>query len=64
MEASLDPALFFRINRQTLVNRKAVLEIQPYFNRKMVIKTAFQTEEKLVVSRLKVSPFLEWMEQS
>lgn len=64
MEASIDPALFFRINRQTLVNRKAVLEIQPYFNRKMVIKTTFQTEEKLVVSRLKVSPFLEWMEQS
>ena len=63
LEESVDPALFFRINRQTLISRKAVLEIQPYFNRKMVIKTPFQTEEKLVVSRRKVTQFMEWMEK-
>lgn len=62
LENSLDPALFFRINRQTLVNRQAVQEVQPYFNRKMVVKTALKLTEQLVVSRLKVTEFLKWLE--
>ena len=64
MESGLDPGLFYRINRQTLLNRNAVVEIQPYFNRKMVVKIPFKLKEQLVVSRLKVSPFMQWIEQA
>jgi len=64
MESSLDPALFYRINRQVLLNRNAIVEIQPYFNRKMVVKVPLILPEKLVVSRLKVTPFLSWVEQA
>jgi DNA-binding LytR/AlgR family response regulator len=63
IEASLDPSLFFRINRQTLLNRNAIREIQPYFNRKAIVKLPFKLNQQLVVSRLKVTPFMQWIEQ-
>ncbi|GET29207.1 LytTR family DNA-binding domain-containing protein [Prolixibacter sp. SD074] len=64
LESSLDPEQFYRINRQVLISRRAVQKIQPYFNRKMVIRPPFPFGEKLIVSRLKVSPFMRWMEQA
>jgi DNA-binding LytR/AlgR family response regulator len=64
MEQSLDPKLFFRINRQMLLNRTAVSEIKPYFNRKVFVKTLFPVKDSPVVSRLKVAAFLRWIEQA
>jgi len=63
IESNLDPEQFFRISRQALINRKAVKEIQPYFNRKVSIKTNVKLPESLVVSRLKVSEFMTWLEK-
>jgi len=63
IESSLDPAQFYRINRQTLINRKAIKEIEPYFNRKMVVRTSLNIKYQLIVSRLKVTPFMDWIEQ-
>jgi len=62
IESNLDPELFFRISRQALINRKAIKEIQPYFNRKVSIKTNVKLPESLVVSRLKVTEFMSWLE--
>lgn len=64
MENALDDQQFFRINRQMLVNREAIREIEPYFNRKVVVSFDFKLPEKAVVSRLKVTPFWEWLEGS
>lgn len=64
IEASLDPSIFFRINRQVLLSKKAIKEIQPYFKRKVIIKTDLKIEEQLIVSRLKVTEFMNWIEQS
>jgi two-component system response regulator LytT len=63
IESSVDPSMFFRINRQVLLNKKAIREIQPYFKRRVIIKTDIQTKEQLIVSRLKVTEFLNWTEQ-
>lgn len=63
IEGELNPESFFRINRQSLINRQAVKEIQPYFNRKVSVKTPVKLPETLVVSRLKVPEFLKWMEE-
>lgn len=62
IESNLDPEQFFRISRQALINRKAIKEIQPYFNRKVSIKTNVKLPESLVVSRLKVTEFMSWLE--
>lgn len=63
IESVSDPRIFFRINRQMLINRNAVITIQPYFNRKVVLELKVTSEEKAIVSRLKVSLFKEWLER-
>jgi len=60
----LDDQSYFRINRQMIVNRRAVIKIEPYFNRKVIVKTSPALPEKAIVSRLKVSQFMSWLEQS
>ncbi|OFY24480.1 MAG: hypothetical protein A2W98_11180 [Bacteroidetes bacterium GWF2_33_38] len=63
IENDIDPSLFYRINRQMLINRTSITEIQPYFNRKVIIKTHLKINEQLIVSRLKVTDFMNWMEK-
>lgn len=62
IEQLLNPADFFRINRQILLNRSAIKDIEPYLNRKLIVNLHFPTPEKLIVSRLKVTAFREWLE--
>lgn len=61
-ESVVSPRQFYRINRQMIVNRQAIKDIEQYFNRKMVVHLSITIPEKAIVSRLKVSPFLEWIE--
>lgn len=63
IESVSDPNQFFRINRQMLVNRETILSFEPYFNRKIVLQLNIKLDEKAVVSRLKVSPFKQWLEK-
>ncbi|RRQ46844.1 LytR/AlgR family response regulator transcription factor [Chryseobacterium sp. SC28] len=62
IESVCNPQQFFRINRQNLINRDAVLSIEPYFNRKIIIQTNLKLTKNLIVSRLKVTAFKEWLE--
>lgn len=64
IENELNSDHFFRISRQALINRQAVKEIQPYFNRKVSVKTPVKLPETLVVSRLKVNEFMNWVEKT
>lgn len=63
IESVCDPNHFYRINRQMLVNRAAVVSFEPYFNRKIVLQLNIKLEDKAIVSRLKVGPFKEWLER-
>ena len=54
----LNPDLFFRINRQYLISRKAVQDIDLWFNVKVPV------EEKILVSKVRVSEFKEWFTTS
>ncbi|MEP2026818.1 MAG: LytTR family DNA-binding domain-containing protein [Reichenbachiella sp.] len=62
VESVCDPNQFFRINRQMLVNRNNVISIEPYFNRKIILQLKTRGDDKAIVSRLKVTPFKEWLE--
>jgi|GEM_PF-6225403 Response regulator of the LytR/AlgR family len=53
VESVCDPQQFFRINRQMLLNRDAIISLEPYFNRKVVVEVKIKTQEKIIVSRLK-----------
>ena len=63
IESVCDPGQFFRINRQMLINRKAIIAFEPFVNRKVVLQLKVKINDKAVVSRLKVSPFKEWLEK-
>lgn len=63
LENMLDPANFFRANRQFIINRDTVQNIEHYFNRRLVVHTACPTPEIIIVSRLKANDFLRWIEQ-
>ncbi|ADB39727.1 LytR/AlgR family response regulator transcription factor [Spirosoma linguale] len=64
IEAALDPTQFFRINRQMIVQRNAIVAIEPYFNRKVVLTLTAKPADLPIVSRLKVTPFLAWVEKA
>jgi len=53
---------FFRVNRQYLVNFKAIKEVEHYFLRKLYVKLVIDTPEKLLINKEKSHTFLEWME--
>lgn len=52
---------FFRVNRQFLVNRKAIKEASHYFARKLSLTLTIPYKETITVSKLKVSEFLDWL---
>ena len=57
---SLNPALFFRVNRQYLISRKAVLDIDLWFNGRLSINLKVPVAEKILVSKARVGEFKEW----
>jgi DNA-binding LytR/AlgR family response regulator len=52
---------FFRVNRQFLVNRKAIREASQYFARKLSLTLTIPFKETITVSKLKVPGFLDWL---
>jgi DNA-binding LytR/AlgR family response regulator len=52
---------FFRVNRQFLVNRKAIKEASQYFARKLSLTLTIPFKETITVSKLKVPEFLDWL---
>lgn len=56
----LNPNLFFRVNRQYLISRKAVLDIDLWFNGRLSVNLKVPVAEKILVSKVRVSEFKEW----
>ena len=52
---------FFRVNRQFIVNRKAIKEAAQYFARKLSLTLTIPFKETITVSKLKVPEFLDWL---
>ncbi|MGE8525776.1 LytR/AlgR family response regulator transcription factor [Chryseobacterium rhizosphaerae] len=53
---------FFRVNRQYLVNFKAIKEMEHYFQRKILVTLVVDTPEKLLINKEKTHSFFTWME--
>ena len=54
---------FYRINRQMIVNRQAIKDVQTHANQRIVVHLIVPTPENAIVPRLKVKPFLSWIEK-
>jgi two-component system, LytTR family, response regulator LytT len=60
LEAKFSP-IFFRANRQFLINRTAVKEASQHFNRKLLVHLNLNFAEQILIGKEKTSSFLEWM---
>lgn len=61
VEDELDPTIFYRINRQFIVNKNAISNIKIYFNGKLLVTLEPKHEERIVVSKAKATEFKNWM---
>lgn len=52
---------FYRANRQYLVSKEAVLEMEQYFNRKLLLKLKIDKEHEIIINKIKVTDFLNWL---
>lgn len=62
LEALLDPAVFFRLNRQYLVSLRAIDKIYPYFAGKLKIELLPPRAEEILVSRDRTPLLKRWLE--
>ena len=53
---------FFRLNRQYLINFNAIKEVEHYFARKLLVNPAIPIKDKLIVSKERVTQFLNWLD--
>ncbi len=60
LEMTFSP-VFFRANRQFLINRKAVKDAANSFNRKITVNLTVPFKEPIQVGKLKVTEFLDWL---
>nr|WP_293841297.1 LytTR family DNA-binding domain-containing protein [uncultured Arsenicibacter sp.] len=62
LDTRLDPALFFRANRQLIIARTSVVEAEYYFNGRLLLKLRPAPTHQVLVSKERVPLFRKWME--
>jgi len=64
LEKKLNPDIFFRANRQFIIHRNSIKDIERYFSRKLTVKLSIKTPESIIISKTKSIPFLKWVEEN
>ena len=62
LESLLDPAQFFRLNRQVIAQLPAVRRLHPHFGGKLLVELHPAPAEGILVSREKVNAVKAWLE--
>ncbi len=62
LEHLLDPEIFFRANRQLIVSRKAIKEINLYFNGRLSLKILPEFSEQIIISKARVPELKKWLD--
>lgn len=61
VEQRLPEALFFRANRQFVIQKKFVINAELYFNNRLIVHMKRKPDEKIVISREKSKAFRDWL---
>ncbi len=61
LETLLDPAVFFRINRQFIIHVQAIREMHPYSKSRVKVDLEPPTDQETVVSTERSSEFKKWL---
>ena len=58
---SLDPKDFIRANRQFVIARKAIRDVDFWFGSRLSVNLTVKIPERIVISKLKTGRFKEWL---
>lgn len=61
LSQQLEPADFFRINRQYIVSRKAIKDASIWFASRLALNLTVSAPERLYVSRSNINEFKRWL---
>lgn len=62
MEEQLDPAIFFRANRQYIINVNSIKDIHNFFNGKLKVILHKYPDAEIFISREKAAAFKQWLD--
>jgi DNA-binding LytR/AlgR family response regulator len=61
LDKELNSKLFFRINRQMIININSIHEIHTFFNSRLLLNIEPPFDEDVLVTRSNIAQFKEWM---
>jgi len=56
----LDPVNFFRANRQYIISRKAIKDVDLWFNSRLSVNLKVEVPEKILISKARIPEFKNW----
>ncbi len=62
LETELDPALFFRANRQFVLSSRFIKKVHNYFHYKLKIELTMPLDKDIIIPRARVREFKTWLE--
>lgn len=62
LQQQLDPAHFYRVNRQFVVSRHSIREMAVHFNGRLLLQLNIATTKAVMVSKERVTLFKQWFE--
>lgn len=60
MEMLLDPEIFFRANRQYIISRTAIKDIDIWFNNRLSVNLKINVPERIIISKARIAEFKKW----
>ena len=63
LDAMLNPAEFFRINRKAIIQINEIKKVSSYFNSRLKLLTEYLDGDDAIVSRERVNDFKSWLDQ-
>lgn len=62
LNSMLDPKFFFRANRQFIIGRRAINDIDLWFNSRLSVNLKIPVSEKILISKARIPEFKKWFE--
>ena len=61
MIKNLDPTVFFRANKQFIINRNQIADITVWFDSRLRLRLTVETSEDIYIAKNRVSEFKSWL---
>ncbi|MEP4028041.1 MAG: LytTR family DNA-binding domain-containing protein, partial [Nonlabens ulvanivorans] len=61
IEEIIDPILFYRVNRQFVIKREAIIDVEYYFNGRLFLNINPKPKDNIIISKAKATDFKQWM---